>query len=310
MKYDLKINTSGYNIKLTNDQKYLACIGQRTWLFDFNLKQRLEILSGLMNPGCANFSPSGKFLAVKNTAGKVAVYDVETRERLCLNPTTKDEGWNVYFTPDEKYVVSADWSGKISLLDWRNSKNEVILSIPEVFPQLKPYHLTYDECLNGDTLVFQNARWGYMDFLTWKYPFDQNEYQLQEIPTNCERDTYCIANGLHLCQQMLAPNNITVRNEENHILYETNASEEERVTPYFSWSPDGQYWAYILNKKKLEVQGYYAVRVIRAEDGKMIREYDLSYGLYVGFSPRGDYLLVGALNKSYCIAMEDVLSGK
>ena len=309
MKYYIKRATSSVDIKLTNDQKYLAFIGRKVWLYNFETREQIKTISGLTYPICANFSPSGKFLAVKNTAGKAGIYDVETGDVLCMNSLTKTEGWHIYFTPDEKYVVSADWGGKISLLDWRKNKNEVILSLQDAFPELQLYHLKYDECLNGDTFIFQNARWGCMDYLTWKYPFHENEYCTQVISTNCDKDTYCPANGLHLCQQELAPRNIRVSNEENQILYETNASEEQWLTRYFSWSSNGRYWAYILNKKVKEVNGYYAARVIRTEDGELVREYALNYGTYIGFSPHGDYLLIGESNKSYCIAMEDVLSG-
>jgi len=322
--------------------RYIAIVGQSVWVYDFSRGERLANFQHLRHPRHICFSHDGNYLAVKNTLGKLAVYDLQKMELISSHPLTKKEGHDIFFTPDDRYVLSADQYGRISLYDWKAGQNKVLVCMGELKPwnrsesdldQIQwpeqilnsPYFeatmesrkrairekkncvLSSVQCIDGDIYEFQSTGAYYK--LIWKYPFEENEYELKR-PFKCEVDRYNSAKQLHACFYSLEPQ-MTIRDREGVVVHALpNAEGNDRYLRDFNWSKDGEYLAVIIQKSAYETaDGDSIIRVHRTVDWKIVKEYtELPFACFVGFSEDSKYFLVGTWKKGYCVAMEDIIN--
>lgn len=250
------------------------------------------------NPSELCFSKSGKLFAVKNTSGKITVYDM--KGLLCIKTylPSKREGANLFFTPDEKYIISADWDGNIYLIDIESKISKIIMKID--------FRINHIEEIEEDKIyIFQSEK----SYVRWKYPFEYNKPQAVKIDKERGRRIYCSANQLYLANYKYEKF-IDVYNSYDNLIkkiYSNGKSADEYIIKRnASWSSDGKYLA-IICSKELALDDNDLIRVIRYSDLCVVKEYKLQYISYVEFTEDGQELLIGTWKNSYVIDINDVL---
>lgn len=252
----------------------------------------------MKNPSDLRFSKTGKQLAVKNTSGKIAVFDMN--KMICTKTyvPTKCQGTNLFFTPDEKYIISADWNGNIYSIDLEKQNFKIIKKVEFV--------IEFIEYIKEQKLyVFQSDN----SYVLWKYPFDKNEPQVVRTENERGRRIYCSANQLFLANYRYE-NFIDVYDSDENLIkkiYSNGKSADEYIIKRnASWSSDGKYLAIICSKELALDDDI--IRVIRFSDLCVIKEYKLQYISYVEFTEDEQELLIGTWKNSYVIDMNDVLN--
>lgn len=109
------------------NKKLIAVAGGSVRIFDSSNGQQLgERIKILQYPAYLAFSRDSRFLAIKNTSGHIAVFDTLDNCVVCKNKITNVEGCGIYFTPDDRYVVTGDWDGNILIFDWTENRYRIL----------------------------------------------------------------------------------------------------------------------------------------------------------------------------------------
>lgn len=125
--YKLKLKGEGHQMLMSPDQKIIAVAGGSVRLFSsLDGKQLGENITVLKYPHYLAFSHDSRFLAIKNTSGHIAVFDTLGNCIVCKNKITNVEGCGIYFTPDDKYIVTGDWDGNILIFDWTENRYRIL----------------------------------------------------------------------------------------------------------------------------------------------------------------------------------------
>ncbi len=107
----LRIGTS-YSVAFSPDGLSLATLGRDVSVWDLGARTKSWRVHPLSNPGDVAFSPNGRRLAVKNTAGVIVVLNAQDGSVVVDFHNVNDgEGSNVAFSSDGRLLVDGSWSG-------------------------------------------------------------------------------------------------------------------------------------------------------------------------------------------------------
>jgi 6-phosphogluconolactonase (cycloisomerase 2 family) len=298
MKYQFQFSAS-YCIKKSPDGKYFATIGGSVVLWDAGSGKKIISFSQIKNPDYLSFSHAGRMLAVKNTSGKIALFDLESMCHLFSLQPTKSEGCGLCFTPDDRYVVSADWEGTVYAVDVAQKSAVILKKGPLMYHSLE---------FKGDRMIFHGTRYvrnrshSFFEFRV--YPFD--EALTTAIESKTEFDTVTFTAD---CGKCAAADNYkkavlimdqTLTHTFNVITTHSGKRKKARIE-YAAWSPD---------RKRLALIGQYsdhhAIQVIDMETLIVIASYELPYACYAEFTDDGTQLLIGTWQKGYCIDVDEL----
>lgn len=111
----LKIGVA-YYAQFSADESRLVTIGRSVSLWNLDERRRLFRTHPVANPMHACFSPSGEFVAVKSTSGRIAVVDSNFGEVIHDYRNAREgEGANVCVSPCEKFLIDGSWSGQLTV---------------------------------------------------------------------------------------------------------------------------------------------------------------------------------------------------
>jgi WD40 repeat protein len=106
--------------RFSPDGARLATLGKRITLWDVASRQRVATGPPLAHASSVDFSPNGRTLAAKNTAGDILIMDVpDLTERVRFPGAGFGEGPGLLFAPGGQRFVDAAWSGLLSVRDTR-----------------------------------------------------------------------------------------------------------------------------------------------------------------------------------------------
>jgi hypothetical protein len=118
--------TCAYTSAVSDDQRLVACVGGRVNVFDIERREKVASLRPFPHLYHAAFSPNGRFIAIKNTIGRIAVFNIATSELLCDHKNQKEgEGCDVWFSPDGELLIDASSDGTVTV---RKAFEPVIVS--------------------------------------------------------------------------------------------------------------------------------------------------------------------------------------
>ncbi len=307
--------TASHEIKKSPNGKYFATIGGTVALWDTSTGKKITSFGQIKNPSHINFSHSSKLLAVKNTSGKVALYDIKEIKHLKSYVPTKSEGCELFFTPDDRYIVSADWDGNIYTIEIESGKIKILRSDTDVYKTEK-FLLFERKVLQKERMMYRilhfdgvsNEFTFYTRYkrLVWKYPFSENEpflpdgkYVYEDIAFSRANKCYAITrynkeNKMFIVDEYLNQTlkEITVKNNNGW-----NASIEK-----VAFSPDGKLLALLAdNDECVKNNSIYIVYLMEYPSLNILDEYKIPFGCFVEFTQDGTQLLVGSWSKGYCI---------
>lgn len=105
MKYVIKFGAS-YEVKISDDGKYLAQIGSKTNIYQATTWKKIASFGQIKNPSHLAYSHNSTLLAVKNTSGRIGLFDLKNLEMIKSYNPTHTEGGNICFSPDDRYIIS------------------------------------------------------------------------------------------------------------------------------------------------------------------------------------------------------------
>lgn len=288
-----------YEIKKSPCGKYYVCVGGSINVFDQKTGIKLISFKELKHPDVISFSKKGDLLGVKNTSGKIAIYNLNDMSCLNIIFPTKKEGANLLFTHDDKNIVSADWAGNIYTIDIKENTSEIIKHEQARFTAIE-----YIE--EKDEYIFQSELY----CISWKYPFSNNKPKILENNVKNEnkdrnseifyKKKFCKANGYNLvCYRY--ENYIDVYDERDSLIKRIYTNDViDKIS--FDWSVDGKYIGIISGNTSESM----AVRIVRFTDEKVIKDYKFEFPCYVEFTQDGKELLIGTWKNGYVIDINDL----
>ena len=293
--------TSSYEIKKSPDNKYFATAGSSIAIWDANTGKKIISFGQLKNPYHLNFSHSGKLLAAKNTSGKVALFDMIELKHLKSYVPTKSEGCELYFTPDDKYIVSADWDGYIYIVDIKTGLTEIISSGHRMFNSLQHDNFTNQYTFHTNNII--KGKFQY-EVITWKYPFDKNEPIFTQYKHDYVYVAYSCANKCNAVIIRGIPNELILMDENckkvikklDVLNRKGKKSNVEKVT----WSTDGKFLALIADAYICRNDNFmYEVQIIEFDSFNIIDNHLLPNACFIELSKDGKQLFVGGWNNGY-----------
>ena len=291
-----------YNLKISNDGKYIANIdNSKVNLFDVSTGKVTCSFKDLKYPSRISFSHNSKFLAAKNTAGKISVYDNEANLKIKSITPSRREGCELHFTPDDAYLISADWDGNIHMIDIKDEKVEVIKRYQSCMVE----SLKFDKKSNIFYFLVSQRRSDkftetaiddYNILLEWKYPFDSNEPVEHRIDCTTWAVQY---NSSMNCYAALNYESLVLYDHEFNVL-ESIMLGERVARKGLDWSSKGDYILVTWGK---------TVRIYECPSLKKIKSFELDSPLCFEFAHQEDdkRIFLGTYSSSYYLDFDELI---
>lgn len=304
MKYQFEF-TKAYKIKKSPDGRFFATIGNSLTIWNAYNGKKVYTFSQIKNPSEINFSYDGKLVAVKNTSGKIGLYDQTEMKFLWSIQPTKSEGCEVFFTPDNRYIISADWDGYIYIVDI-TQKSVSILKKDTLFYLSLEYR--NNQFIFHGMKTVKNRNHSLIEF--WRYPFNGSQTAIIESKT--EYDIVTFAGD---CRKYIAIDGykraILVIDESlphtHKTLYMYNEKGKKLDIIFAAWSYDGKRFV-MIGQGRVEKPNI--VKVMDYESLDVIAQYDIPYACYAEITDDGTQLLIGTMEKGYCISLNEMLENE
>ena len=105
---------ASFEARFSDDGSKLVTLGKRPTVWDVATRRKLGTTPQLAHASHADFSPDGKRLAIKSTAGIVMVVDVASLEEVAPRfGGNYGEGSDIRFSPCGEFLIDGSWSGHL-----------------------------------------------------------------------------------------------------------------------------------------------------------------------------------------------------
>lgn len=117
----------GYKPYITEDEKrFVSCSSNTVYIYDLENGKLLQSVRTFRNISRVAVSHNKQLLAVKNTSGILAVFRLDSGEKICQSYMECREGEQMVFVPDDNAVLDFDWDGRTMLLDYSNGTHCIL----------------------------------------------------------------------------------------------------------------------------------------------------------------------------------------
>lgn len=182
----------GFSIILNKD-KSLAISFYRNTVYVNSIKDYtcITTIKSLSNISNIALSHDETKLAVKNTSGTIEILEIPEGKSMGICKMKSCEGYQMYFSEDDKYIYDFDWNGNFMLLDSNSMQYRVIYCFKqEVKPYIfyNPYNKTINALFSGSQIVQEISTDNYeikekimelynnFNGLSWEVTFSKNFY--------------------------------------------------------------------------------------------------------------------------------------
>lgn len=182
----------GFSIILNKD-KSLAISFYRNTVYVNSIKEYtcITTIKSLSNISYIALSHDETKLAVKNTSGTIEILEIPEGKSMGICKMKSCEGYQMYFSEDDKYIYDFDWNGNFMLLDINIMQYRVIFCFKqEVKPYIfyNPYNKTINALFSGSQMVQEISIDNYeikekimeldnnFNGLSWEVTFSKNLY--------------------------------------------------------------------------------------------------------------------------------------
>ncbi len=108
------------DIEKSPDGKYYAVSSTYVMLLSSTSKLVLYKFNKFKYATTCVFSHDSKYLAIKSDFGKIILFSLDKMEVVKTFTTSQTEGPEIMFSPDDKFLITSDWNGKIFKIDLVN----------------------------------------------------------------------------------------------------------------------------------------------------------------------------------------------
>lgn len=297
---DRVVKPSGH-IQLTKDCLYIFnLLESKVNVYDFNDLKKITSYSHIKDPRHIYFSSDNKYFVITGDyTGKIAIYNNEKLEHMKSYSIFKGDNnylSNSLFTPDNKFIVTADHNGNIYLIDIIKEQVNLL------------YHFDYVMCFIykieyiPDTKEFffisyrKIDEYSRCDFIfRWKYPFDENNPQESvSILTHLNMQVSYNSKFKHIIFQdigyKIKGDLIILDDTLQNIINTLRLTENTSIILMYHWSNDGEFLI-VSYENNVKIYDYPNLKII--VDLKIANVND-AY-----FSHDDKYVLINSKNGSY-----------
>jgi WD40 repeat protein len=106
-----------YDVEFSPDGLHLVNVSRQVTVWNIATGNKVFSARPLSDPSCAVFHPSGSYIAVKNTSGRIALLETASGNLLGrLKRPHDEEGSNLVFSPCGEFLVHASWGGRLMVV--------------------------------------------------------------------------------------------------------------------------------------------------------------------------------------------------
>lgn len=292
----LKIKSACFEIIESNDGMYLASIGERSvTLWDASSRKEITKFKQIKNPSDVSFSNNGKKLIIKSTTGQYGLFNLSSFELEKEFYTTGEEGGNIFFSPDDKYIIDADWSGNIIFIDLFEDTYDII-------KEYKNYMITQINKINFSLFQFVfkpkcSRETGCIEdnvvLLEWQYPFRESSMAEKMINYKSINFFKYSPNGTYCA--VISNSEILIHSADlKNIIHKIDLDYPKHI----SWSIDEKYIAVVHSNY---------IKIIQISDFSIIKDICMEYACRADFTAGGEYITLCSWEKGYYIKIRDLL---
>lgn len=279
-----------FSIQFFQDERNIASVGTKVTVWGDLGRERLATSKPFSHPGYLDISPMNDLLAVKNTAGRIALLSHPTLELIAHQKLSMaSEGCCVLFSPCGQNLISGSWAGEISQRDI--SAGETVFSDKRQGEMIAWLSCTADRktflYVRQPKAVGGGAP-GPSIIVIRDWPFLMNDEQIVEGDWRYVKAAALSSNARQIAvlhQLADARLRVDVVNRET--------GEVRSVAPFpyggtnfsIAWSHDDRYLAYVGNRE---------IVVLDSNTLEFVVAYEDQYPCFVGFSPTDEYLALGS----------------
>ncbi len=267
-------------------------------------RSKLARLRDMKWPAGLTISHSGERLAVKSgPSGAIGLYDLASLRLLGATEPPGKEGADPVFTPDDQFIVDADWDGDIRLVNATTLAVTVLRQYPDCMV------LDIDHTSGSDHFLFQispktigTPAFSSEVLVDWPYPFDQHApieqvtpfRRLGAIRRSPIRGVVAALNGKPEGNEVILLDPTMTQITAQSEVKPNSGSAFRRA---LAWSTDEQFLV-VLRRGKVEILEVATLTVVH--------EIALEYACFVDFTPDGTALLLGSWQSGYYIPFSEV----
>jgi hypothetical protein len=295
---------ASYEIKISPEGKYLTRIGGKVYVLSANSYETVGCFDQIKNPSHIAFSPNGLLMAIKNTLGSIAVFNLNEMTYISTYKLGGGDGSNIWFSADSKFIFNGDWEGNITKIDLFTKTAEIILNFDDSMIE----RIDYDS--NKDTYYYHIFHRGlktnqsYYSLVEWKYPFQKNKpieillprgYNYQQFSYNASNMCYAFST-IYKVNDIAANGLLLIDSKDNSII---NLIQMDISYYGMNWTSDGKFMCVVGEQSSSD--GVKTVKIIRYSDFKCVKAFYLKYPCYAEFSLDDRFLLIGTWNNGYIV---------
>ena len=280
---------------MSRNNQYLFYINNTSLKIRDLISKSKEIsFKDVTRPSYICLSNQQEEVAIVTASGQFAVYNFITNEKILIDKRSKHETCNIKFSPDDKYLITGDWNGNIYMLDKKNIKVSLLMTINNsMIVNINSINDTFYFLITPKADLESGKIEKKISLLQWKYPFQQ-DYEIINF------DFY-------------SSNMICTKNEfiiiDNHFDKELNVYDisKNKIKSKLKFNDAIEYFTLSNNLKYLSVISNKKVCLYQFNSLKPICNYSLNYPCYVNFSDDSKYILIGSWESGLVLEVEEFI---
>lgn len=288
-----------YGVAFSRDGKRLATFGRDVWVWDVDRREKCFRSHPVANPSCADFSPDGHALAVKNTHGRIVVISSQSGELLSDFKNDADtEGSNVLYSACGQYLVDGTWGGRLNVRRVDSGVREFSVDFPG--EMIRQVH----RCGSGERWVVAHGPKAVTHdqpppddyFSVWQWPLRAGHHERAAV-----RIAFAQSSALDSDGQLIAvvhgapPNRLSVFNLASGACMGSVEVSSGGCGSAIAWSPDGRQIASVQDS---------VVRLFEFPGLAQTHEVFLAYPSDVAYPPDGGLLALGSWTMGWLLPGE------
>ncbi len=305
-----------YGIKKSPHSDYIVTLSESmASIWDSKTWEKVAVFKEINHPSEICFANNSDLLAIKSTSGRIGVFNLSTMQHIVSHTPTKREGVNMFFSPDDQYIISGDWDGNVYLFDWKNNKSEILLQLKDEGCELIIFRNI--DRINNNKFVFSfwiiHGRDDFYHRIIWEYPFHDNQYLEKKYKRRYEYDKFNVNKIIYAVKHDNVKKIIICDSDFNamsEIIINGSFGNEDIID--FNWAPDGEHIIVVSSPRVMDTYseefGFGYIRVIRIDDKMIIKEYKLKYVGTAEITKDNKYLLIATGESGYYINAEEIFN--
>lgn len=298
MRKPLKIGRA-YAVAVSPDETRVAALARFVFVWDLHSGKKAFRSHPFAHPSDASFSPNGEYVAVKNTAGRIAVVAADNGRTVADFKNESDgEGSNLAYSSCGEFLIDGSWAGHLRV---RQSAIGTI-TFEEHFPHEMIRAIHHDATgqhwiVEHQPIIRPGEKFAPPAYFSaWEWPFRSKMYSVLPYRVGLLYSSALSADGGRLAMVRGGP------------AATLEVFEPPSATPLCSvpinvggtgsalcWSPDGRFLGSVQDTR---------IAIYHVPDFSGVAEFELPYPSDIVFCPRSTLVVLGDWEQGLVVAAD------